>query len=312
MNSSYSESQSDMWSDWLLHTRHGGDLEQQRVLHAEVKKYADRVLDGARLAPGMTLADIGTGDGLIAFSAIDRVGPSLSVILTDISAPLLRHSEALAVQRGVRHQCAFIECSAEVLGGIADASVDAVTTRAVLAYVPDKIAAMREFHRILKPGGRLSIAEPVNRDDAFEVSALKRMVDALPAESGNDFFHLLHRWKAAQYPDTEEKISANPFTNYSERDLVRFALDTRFAEIHMEFHIDVRPSAVTCWEVYLDTSPHPGAPTLGAILSEQFTAEERLFLERVFRPQIDGGRLVAAERVAYLTATKPLQRVSAH
>jgi hypothetical protein len=138
------------------------------------------------------------------------------------------------------------------------------------------------------------------------------MVDALPAESGNDFFHLLHRWKAAQYPDTEEKISANPFTNYSERDLVRFALDTRFAEIHMEFHIDVRPSAVTCWEVYLDTSPHPGAPTLGAILSEQFTAEERLFLERVFRPQIDGGRLVAAERVAYLTATKPLQRVSAH
>jgi len=75
----------------------------------------------------------------------------------------------------------------------------------------------------------------------------------------------------------------------------------------MEFHIDVRPSAVTCWEVYLDTSPHPGASTLGAILSEQFTAEERLFLERVFRPQIDGGRLVAAERVAYLTATKPLQ-----
>jgi len=206
-----------------------GEIDKLEKTEAEVKKYADRVLDGARLAPGMTLADIGTGDGLIAFSAIDRVGPSLSVILTDISAPLLRHSEALAVQRGVRHQCAFIECSAEVLGGIADASVDAVTTRAVLAYVPDKIAAMREFHRILKPGGRLSIAEPVNRDDAFEVSALKRMVDALPAESGNDFFHLLHRWKAAQYPDTEEKISANPFTNYSERDLVRFALDTRFA-----------------------------------------------------------------------------------
>lgn len=307
MNSNASPSQSDVWSDWLLHTRHADDPEQERALHAELEQHADRVLDGARLASGMTLADIGSGDGLIALRAINRIGPSLCVVMADISEPLLRHAEARAVQRDVRDQCTFIQCSADALKDIDDASVDAVTTRAVLAYVPDKIAALREFHRILRPGGRISIAEPILRDDAFEASSLKTFVDALPPESGEPFFRLLHRWKAAQFPDTEEKISASPLTNYSERDLVRFALDTGFADIHMEFHIDVRPSAVTSWEVLLGTSPHPWAPSLGVILAEQFTAEERQFFEQVFRAHVEGRQLVTAERTAYLTATKTIR-----
>ena len=160
---------------------------------------------------------------------------------------------------------------------------------------------MPEFHRILRPGGRLSIAEPIIRDDAFEASSLKKIVDALPAESGDNFFHLLHRGKASQYPGTEEKISASPITSYSERDLVRFALDAGFAKIHMEFHIDVRPSTITSWEVFLRWSPHPWASPLGDILSKQFTAEERLFFEQVFRPQVEGHQLVTAERSAPLT-----------
>ena len=143
----------DIWSRWLLHVRHGGNAELDLVVKDELEPYAQRVLDAAHLGPGMTLADIGTGDGLIAFRAIERVGPSLEVILTDISRPMLRHTEALAIERGVRRQCSFVECSADNLAGIADASVDAVTTRAVLAYVADKPAAFREFRRILKRGG---------------------------------------------------------------------------------------------------------------------------------------------------------------
>jgi SAM-dependent methyltransferase len=188
-----------------------------------------------------------------------------------------------------------------------DGTVDAVTTRAVLAYVPDKIAALREFHRILRPGGRLSIAEPIMRDDAIEASSLRKIVEGLPEKAGDNFFHLLHRWKSAQFPDTEEKISASPIANYGERDLVRFALDAGFADIHMEFHIDVRPAAVTSWDVLLGSSPHPWAPRLGDILATQFTVDERLFFEQILRPQVEGRRLVMAERTAYLTALKPLR-----
>ncbi|WP_166618233.1 class I SAM-dependent methyltransferase [Paraburkholderia madseniana] len=307
MNSSDSQPQSDVWSDWLLHIRHGDDPTHERALHVELKHHVDRVLAGARLTPGMTLADIGTGDGLIGLSAIDRIGPSLRVLMTDISAPLLRHTEALAVQRNIQDQCVFIQCSAESLDGIEAGTVDAVTTRAVLAYVPDKMVALREFHRILRPGGRLSIAEPIMRDDAIEASSLRKIVEGLPEKAGDNFFHLLHRWKSAQFPDTDEKISANPIANYGERDLVRFALDAGFADIHMEFHIDVRPAAVTSWDVLLGSSPHPWAPRLGDILATQFTVDERLFFEQILRPQVEGRRLVTAERTAYLTALKSLR-----
>jgi arsenite methyltransferase len=90
--------QSDEWSDWLLHNRHADNPDFEQVVRSAIERYADRVLDGARLVPGMTLADIGTGDGLIALRAIDRIGASLRVLLADISEPMLRHAEALAAQ----------------------------------------------------------------------------------------------------------------------------------------------------------------------------------------------------------------------
>jgi arsenite methyltransferase len=164
--------QGDLWSEWLLHRRHADDPDFERVVRTEMERFADRVLAGARLAPGMTVADIGTGDGLIAFGAIDRIGRSLRVFLTDISAPLLRHAERVATERGVRKQCTFLQCSAEKLDGIEDVSVDVVMTRAVLTYVADKCAALREFYRVLVPGGRLSIAEPIFQDDALLTVAL--------------------------------------------------------------------------------------------------------------------------------------------
>lgn len=296
---------SDEWSDWLLHYRHGGDPELGHFVSACVDRYAERVLDGAQLSPEMTLADIGTGEGLIAFRAIDRIGPSLHVILTDISAPMLRHAEKIAIQRGVDRQCTYLQCSAENIKDIDDESVDVVTIRSALAYVSYKDAALLEFKRILKPGGRISLAEPVLRDDALMASALRKMIDDSPHGTHNRLIYLLHRWKSAQFPDTDEKISANPITNYSERDLVQLAHNCGFVDIHMELHIDIGPSTATPWEVFINTAPHPLAPSLSVILDEQFTAEEREFLEQILRPTIESTQAVVTERIAYLTARKP-------
>jgi arsenite methyltransferase len=166
----------DEWSKWLLDRRHGGDPDHQRVVQAMIERIRDRVLDGARLEAGMTLADIGTGDGLIAFGAIARVGPSLRVILHDISVPLLQHAQQCADLLNVRAQCSFLTGSAEHLGGLNDATVDVVTTRAVLAYVADRAAALREFYRVLKSGGRISLAEPIFRDQAAEAIQLTKRI----------------------------------------------------------------------------------------------------------------------------------------
>lgn len=294
----------DPWSEWLLHLRHADDPAYAKVVQTAVEAYAERVLDAARLTAGMTFVDVGAGEGLLAFRAIERIGASLRAILTDVSAPLLAHAKAAAVRRGVESQCTFIECSAERLVGIGDASVDVLCTRAALAYVPDKPAALKEFLRVLKPGGRISLCEPILQDEAFFVRALRRNLDARGA-GADPFMVLLHRWRSAQFPDTEESCAQSPIVNYSERDLLNFIRAAGFTAIHLELHIDVMPSPVTSWEVYLGTSPHPWAPTLRSVLQERFTPDERAFFERTVRPTVESGTNLTTERIVYVTADRP-------
>lgn len=302
--STETESQSDVWSNWVLHVRHANNAAMDQAVRADTRRYADRVLDSANLKEGMILADIGTGDGLLAFRAIERIGPKLRVILTDISAALLDHTKLLAAERGVEQQCSFLLGSAEKLTGIPDSSVDVVTTRAVLAYVPDKVAALREFHRVLKPGGRISVAEPIFFDEAFATCSLKKSLDAQPKDSQDRYQQLLYRWKAAQFPDTQEKMAASAIANYSERTLVELTRAAGFVQIHMELHIDVLPAAPASWEVFIGSSPHPLAPPLSVIMAEQFTPEEREYFELILRPQVESGGTLIINRILYLNATK--------
>jgi ubiquinone/menaquinone biosynthesis C-methylase UbiE len=253
----------------------------------------------------MTLADIGAGDGLVAFRAIERSGASIRVLMTDVSMPLLRHAEETARTLGVSGQCAYVHGSAEKLEGIGNETVDVATMRAVLAYVEDKPAAMRELYRILKPGGRFAIAEPILRDEALEVCMLKRLLDTGAIQTDDPFFPLLLRCRAAQYPDTEEAVRSLPITNYGERDLVRLAIDAGFTDIHLELHIDVRTEDCLPWDTFLRTSPHPLAPTLEEVLENQFTRGERDYLESRMRALFESGKQLGAARVAYLTAERP-------
>jgi ubiquinone/menaquinone biosynthesis C-methylase UbiE len=217
---------------------------------------------------------------------------------------MLGYAESVAVQRNVRAQCTFLRCTADNLKGIADASVDVVATRAVLAYVADKRAALVECFRILKPGGRLSIAEPILQDEALYARALRRRVED-QSQPVDRRLTLLHRWKAAQFPDTEEACAKSPIANYSERDLLNMVRGAGFAQIHLQLHIDVVPSLITSWEVFLGSSPHPWAPSLKQILAERFTPDERQFFEQMVRPTVESGKNVTTDRAMYLQAQRP-------
>lgn len=305
MDNKLNHAESDVWSEWLLHRRHGGDSKHESSIFTSICSIADRVLDFAQLSEGQTLVDIGAGEGLIAFRAIERIGPTLDVILTDISDPMLRYAETIYAEREFKNKCTFLNCSADNLQGIEDDSVDIVITRSVLAYVADKKAAMREFYRVLKPGGRIAIAEPVVRDDAFKLHALKKWIDENPANENIRLMQLVHRWKSEQYPDTIEKITDCPITNYSERDLFNFAFESKFSEIHLELHLDSSCQTSVSWDVYIECAPHPLAPPLSRILAESFTPEDRTFFENSMRPILEAGQLAGIDRMAYLTATKP-------
>lgn len=296
----------DEWSEWLLGRRHGGDSAYQRRMLEVVQQYRVRVLDGARLKPGDMLVDVGAGDGLIGFGAIQRIGPSLRVILTDISTPLLEHMKELARGMGVIGQCQFIQGSADRLAGIGDASVDVVATRAVLVYVADKAKVFQEFYRVLKPGGRISLGEPIFQDEAFEACALATLVGSQPNHPDIEFLKLVHRYRAAQFPSTQAEAMRNPITNYNERDLFRFAREAGFRQIHLELHVDLKPALPISWEAYLDVASHPWAPTLREIMERSFSAEERARFERLLRPVMESGQSEQKQLNAFITAEKPL------
>lgn len=298
--------ETDVWSEWLLHLRHGDDLAFGEVVRSDVDDIINRMLDAAGLKPGLRLADIGTGEGVVAFKAIERVGPTLKVICTDVSTAMLRHAAATADARQIHAQCSFLQCSAERLDGISDATVDVLTCRAVLAYVADRNAALREFYRVLKPGGRISVAEPVLQDDAFLAAALKSQIDTHKIDPNDHFLPLLHRWKAAQYPDTMDSIAQHPLVNYSERNLFEFVRNAGFLDVHLELHIDLNPYGIHSWETFLRTSPHPLASSNHVILQQQFIPEERALFEQVLRPTIESPDAAGISRTVYVTAMKPL------
>src|SRR5215813_9608182 len=72
----------------------GGDPEaRQQDLAEFLYPVRDKVLDKAQLRPDDTVLDVGAGDGLIAFSALERLGPDGQVIFSDISQDLLDHCQ---------------------------------------------------------------------------------------------------------------------------------------------------------------------------------------------------------------------------
>jgi ubiquinone/menaquinone biosynthesis C-methylase UbiE len=298
------EVEADFWLDWLTCRRHGGDPDHEPIMRSEVAAIRDRVLDGARLASGMTLLDIGAGDGLISFEALRRVSQPFSVIFSDISAPLLKRAELIATDLGFRNQCAFIQSSAETLSGIANESVDVITSRAALAYVPDKLSAARSFIRVLKPGGRISLGEPVGQDAAVQLAAMTNVLRTQPPNSTTPYLTLLQRCRALQLPSTLEGIRSNPFTNYTERDLVQLFRKAGFVNLHMEFHIEVKAAPAMPWSTFIDIAPRPGTLTLREIFDQHFSAADISLFERGMRQAVEEGTLVGESRNVYLTAEK--------
>src|SRR5688572_29905989 len=77
----------DCWAKWLAERRFGGDGEVRERFLAELRRTRDKVLDNSRLAAGETLLDVGCGDGLIAFGALEREAGE--VVFSDVSEDLL-------------------------------------------------------------------------------------------------------------------------------------------------------------------------------------------------------------------------------
>ncbi len=114
------------------------------------------LLTMAALRTGERVLDVACGTGLLTFRASAAVGPSGSIVGTDISDKMVALSAGLAADRGILN-ASFQQMGAEALS-FPDGSFDAALCGLGLMYVPDPLAALRELRRVLRPGGRAAAA----------------------------------------------------------------------------------------------------------------------------------------------------------
>ena len=294
----------DRWARWLLERRFGGDPEQLARTLEHVGPVRDRVIASARIEPGDVVLDVGAGDGLIGFAALERVGDTGRVIFSDVSDDLLEVCRKLA-EGDTRAE--FVHAAADDLAPIAHDSVDVVTTRSVLIYVKDKERAFAEFFRVLRPGGRLSIFEPINswyRDTRP------------PAEfwgfDGSAIAHLVEKVIAAF--EAEQPPAESPMLDFDERDLVRLARAAGFEQFRLEYEASVELKAPmggpASWSAFWGFAGNPNMPTVGEAVEQVLTPEEARRFEEHLRPLVERGEGITRSAVAYLSATNPGRRAA--
>ena len=254
----------------------------------------DKVLDRAGFAAGESLLDVGCGEGLIGFGALER--GARHVVFSDISQDLLDFCRETADALGLSERCSFVKAPAHELAGVADQSVDVVTTRSVLIYVAEKERAFREFFRVLRPGGRVSLFEPIN---SFGMDEHRQGFWGYPSDGLHELAERVEGvYEAIQPP-------SDPMLEFDERDLVRMAEDAGFFPIELELQAEVRWTDPKRWQAFLKSSGNPKIPTIAQAMDKALTPDERERFAEHLRPLVEEGRGVWRMATAYLKAVKP-------
>ena len=110
------------------------------------------------LKKGMHALDIAGGTGDLTIQMSKQVGATGEVIISDINPAMLEQGRRRLIDKGVAGNVKFVEANAEELP-FEDNSFNCVTIAFGLRNVTNKDKALKEMHRVLKPGGRLLVLE---------------------------------------------------------------------------------------------------------------------------------------------------------
>jgi len=143
--------------------------------------------------PGMTVLEVGPGNGTYTLAAARRVGPQAKVVALDIQPKILERLRRRAREEGIENIDAILADVHDL--PFDDESFDAIYLIFVIGEMPEAEAAMKEFHRVLSPSGTIAFSEILVDPDYSRRRTLIRMATGagfrLKRTFGNFFLYTL-------------------------------------------------------------------------------------------------------------------------
>jgi ubiquinone/menaquinone biosynthesis C-methylase UbiE len=142
------------------------------------------LIEAAGIREGQTVLDVAGGAGEPSLTIAERVGSVGSVTFTDAVAEMVAAARSEAQRRGLTN-IGFHRCVADSLP-FEDNKFDAVVCRLGVMFFPDPLAALEEMLRVVKPGGKISLAvwykSELNPFTNIVTEVISRYVDSPPAD----------------------------------------------------------------------------------------------------------------------------------
>jgi SAM-dependent methyltransferase len=160
-------------------TRSAADVYEEFFVPALFQEWSGRVCGAAGLKPGDRVLDVACGTGVAAREASNRVQPAGSVVGLDINDGML------AVARRRSPEIDWQEGAAESLP-FGDGFFDAVVSQFGLMFFADRVMALTEMWRVLRPGGRLAVAVWDSLDNTPGYAAVTALLQRLFGEQVAD------------------------------------------------------------------------------------------------------------------------------
>jgi ubiquinone/menaquinone biosynthesis C-methylase UbiE len=122
----------------------------------QLKPAQDKLIEMTALSPGENIVETSCGTGLVTFRVAKQVEPDGKVIATDLSDSMIELAKDMAKKQNISN-VVFHRMDAEQLD-LENDQFDAAICSLGLMYFPYPVVALKEMHRVLKPGGRAAIA----------------------------------------------------------------------------------------------------------------------------------------------------------